>query len=142
EVCRNRKCLNVCKDPNSCGKNAVCQATDRRKVCLCPDGYQGDPKVACKPYECRLDTDCESNKRCSPDGACKNPCRENRACGVNAQCRVIERKPHCSCPPGFIGNALVECKKGGNEECLKNPCGANTKCRDVDGKYECSCAPG
>lgn len=76
------------------------------------------------------------------DGACRNPCLENKACGANAQCRVIERKPHCSCPPGFIGNALVECKRGGNEECLKNPCGENTKCRDVEGGYECSCLPG
>lgn len=142
EICKNRKCQHPCKQATACGRNAICTATDHRKVCLCPDGYQGDPNKQCLQYECRKDDDCESNKKCSPDGACRNPCLEHGACGLNAQCRVLERKPLCSCPPGYIGNAQVECKQTGNEECLKNPCGINARCRDIPGGYECSCDQG
>lgn len=142
EVCTNKKCQDACKEPNGCGQDALCRASDRRKLCVCPDGYQGDPLIKCVPYECQSDDDCESNKKCSVDGACRNPCLEHKACGLNAQCRVVERKPHCTCPPGYIGNGLIECKQGGNEDCLKNPCGDNTKCRNIPEGFECSCLPG
>lgn len=142
ELCINRQCQNPCKKKNACGRNALCKVSDRSKVCLCPDGYKGNPHRTCIPYECRKDEDCDVNKKCSTDGACKNPCLEQAACGINAQCRVIDRNAQCSCPPGYIGNALIECKQIGQEECLKNPCGENTKCRDIIGGYECSCLPG
>lgn len=142
EICRNKKCQDPCKSPNSCGKNAICRATDHRKVCLCPDGHQGDPNILCSPYECRHDEDCEANKKCGSDGACRNPCLEQGACGTNAQCRVVDRKPLCSCPPGYIGNGLIECKQSNIDECVKRPCGENTKCRNVPGRYECTCDTG
>ncbi|CAH1986493.1 unnamed protein product [Acanthoscelides obtectus] len=139
EYCKNRKCQDPCAQKNACGKSALCQAADHRKVCLCPDGYQGDPAKLCEQYECSKDEDCESNKKCGLDKVCRNPCLEHNACGANAQCRVVDRKPLCSCPPGYIGNAQVECKQTKNEECLKNPCGSNAKCKDIPGGYECSC---
>lgn len=64
------------------------------------------------------------------------------ACGLNAQCKVMDRKAQCSCPPGYIGNALIECRQSSGEECLRNPCGENTKCKDLPGGFECSCQPG
>lgn len=141
-MCNNKKCESICK-PNACGKNALCKAVDHRKVCLCPDGYKGDPNRSCKPFECSKDNDCESNKKCGEDGACRNPCLEQNACGLNAQCRVVDRQPLCTCPPGYLGNALVECKQGRTEECLKNPCGPNAKCKEKeDGGFECVCASG
>lgn len=97
---------------------------------------------SCTPYECRRNEDCDLNKRCSEDGACKNPCLENNACGINAQCKVNNRRAQCSCPPGYIGNARIECKKAENEQCSKNPCGENAKCKDTANGYMCSCAPG
>lgn len=141
--CIDKKCQNPCNIPDACGTNALCKVSNHRRVCLCPDGYQGEPTKACQPYECRTNDDCELNKKCSPDGACRNPCLEQNACGVNAQCRVVERNAQCSCPPGYIGNAQIECKLTKGDECSKNPCGSNTQCRDVaPGAYECMCLPG
>lgn len=55
----------------------------------------------------------------------------------------MNRKAQCSCPPGYIGNAQIECKQSKGDECSKNPCGMNTACRDVaPGAYECTCSPG
>lgn len=143
EICQNKKCYNPCKAPNACGENAVCRSTNHRKVCLCSDGYQGDPLIKCAQYECQKDDDCEASKKCDSNGSCRNPCQEQGACGSNAQCRVIDRKPHCTCPPGYIGNALIECKKSGIEECLRNPCGENAKCKDLkDGSHDCTCPAG
>ena len=113
-----RTCLGgQCRDPCDpavapCGLNALCRVSDHRAVCLCPDGYQGEPTKACKQYECLKDSDCEPNKRCGADKACRNPCLEPGACGANAQCRVINRRAQCSCPPGYLGNPQVECRQG------------------------------
>lgn len=141
ESCINRKCQNPCSK-SVCGKNALCQASDHRAVCLCPDGYKGEPKQNCIPYECTVDEDCEPNKHCDSSGACRNPCLEHNICGINAQCRVINRKAQCSCPPSYIGNSRIECKINKGDECLRNPCGEHSKCRDIPGGFECSCAPG
>ncbi|KAF5291111.1 hypothetical protein FQA39_LY14353 [Lamprigera yunnana] len=140
QFCINGKCENPCGQPNSCGRNALCKVTEHHIVCLCPDGYQGEPSTLCTPYECRTDGDCEINKKCGRDGACKNPCLEKGACGINAQCKVDRRKTQCSCPPGYIGNAKIECKQSIPESCSKNSCGENAKCKDVTNGYECSCA--
>lgn len=141
-ACVEQKCQDPCLLPEACGTNALCRVSSHRRVCLCPDGYQGEPSKECVPYECRKDNDCEINKKCSPEGACKNPCLEQNACGVNAQCRVVDRKAQCSCTPGYIGNAEIECRQAKGEECAKNPCGENTSCKDVSGGYECICLPG
>lgn len=142
EACIEKKCRDPCSIANACGNNALCRVSGHRKICLCPDGYQGDPKKNCAQYECRTDEDCEANKKCSSEGVCKNPCLEPGACGTNAQCKIVNKNAQCSCPPNFIGNALIECKPKGSEECLRNPCGENSKCKDLPGGFECSCLPG
>lgn len=46
----NRACIkNRCEDPciGSCGFNAICTATNHRPVCLCIEGYEGDPYAGC-----------------------------------------------------------------------------------------------
>lgn len=141
KACVNKKCQNPC-GRGVCGKNAICRSSDHRAVCLCPDGFRGDAKRGCTSYECSIDEDCEPNKRCDSSGACRNPCLEQGACGGNAQCRVINRKAQCSCPPDYIGNPRVECKISRSDECVRNPCGENSRCRDIPGGFECSCAPG
>jgi len=143
ETCSKGKCVNLCKQPFACGKNALCRVSEHRKLCLCPDGYQGDPNALCSPYQCKDDKQCEPNKKCDKDGICVNPCLEKGACGANAQCKIIDRQAYCSCPPGYIGNALVECKQEGVQACAKSPCGPNAKCKEVgEDSYECSCSPG
>lgn len=146
--CANDKsCISgECKDPcldAPCGVNALCRVSDHRTICLCPDGYQGEPTRQCTPYECLNDNDCEQGKYCGEDKACRNPCLEFGTCGINAQCHVVNRRAQCTCPSGLAGNPLIECKQEGHKECLRNPCGANTRCRDVqDGSFECSCING
>lgn len=139
--CLNGQCLDPCLKDNACGLNAVCKVSEHHVICLCPDGFQGEPTKSCESYECASDIDCEHNKFCD-NGKCKNPCLQAEACGLNAQCRVVNRKSQCSCPPGHYGNPAVECQPQLVGGCARNPCGDNARCRDVAGGYECSCAPG
>lgn len=113
QACVSGQCHNPCTTPKfPCGTNAQCRVSEHRAICLCPDGYQGEPSQICNQYECLKDDDCEPNKYCSEDKACRNPCLEAGACGSNAQCRVIYRHAQCSCPPGYYGNPELECKQG------------------------------
>lgn len=140
--CINGQCLDPCaRKDNTCGENALCKVSDHRVLCLCPDGYQGEPTQKCTTFECQRNEDCDNDKRCT-DGSCKNPCLEGGACGINSQCRVVNRRSQCSCPPGHFGNPDVECNVQTPGTCLKNPCGENARCRELPGGYECSCAPG
>lgn len=138
--CINGQCLDPCELDDTCGQNAICRVSEHRVVCLCPDGFRGEPTQGCTRSECSVDSDCEIDKRCEA-GSCRNPCLQAGACGVNAQCRVVNRHKQCSCPPGHFGNPAIECSLE-TGACARNPCGANTRCRDVNGGYECSCAPG
>ena len=141
ESCTGRKCQNPCKVNKPCGKNAECRVSEHRAICLCPDGTHGEPTKLCTAYECTQNTDCEVNKQCS-DGMCKNPCLIQGACGLNAQCKVVNRNVHCTCPLGYIGNAKVECRQPKLNDCTGNPCGKNANCQDKSGGYECSCLAG
>ncbi|XP_036344722.1 fibrillin-3-like, partial [Rhagoletis pomonella] len=140
QSCLSGKCADPCADKSACGRNALCTVSDHRMLCYCPDGYEGEPSKECVQFECAQDADCEPNKRCDA-GKCRNPCLEYGACGVNAQCRVVDRKPQCSCPPDYFGSPETECRPldGG---CANHPCGANSKCTEVPGGYECACLDG
>lgn len=140
--CTNGECVNPCLfGASPCGINALCRVSTHRAVCICPEGYQGEPSQECYQLECRRDDDCEPNKQCSEFGVCTNPCLNSNACGVNAQCKVVNRRAKCSCPPGHYGNPAISCKKSG-DECLKRPCGQNAKCKETFDGYMCSCLPG
>lgn len=43
--------------------------------------------------------------------AIPDPCLVSNACGVCAQCSVINHGIQCSCPADFIGNPLSSCSK-------------------------------
>ena len=83
----------------------------------------------------------------------QNPC-EPSPCGPNAECRVVNDAPSCSCSPEFIGappNCRPECVS--NSECpsqfacinqkCRDPCpgscGANAECRVVSHTPMCVC---
>lgn len=90
-------------NPNPCGSNAVCN----NGVCSCLAEYQGDPFIGCRP-ECVLNSDCPRDKACLRS-KCVNPC-SLEACAPTAICEVVSHIPMCTCPPGFEGNALVQCQ--------------------------------
>lgn len=112
KACYAGRCQDPCGPESPCGTNALCRVSEHRPVCLCPEGYQGEPSRSCEKALCTADKDCEPSQHCGPDGACRNPCLEAGVCGTNAQCKVIGRRPQCSCSPGYQGNPLVECKQG------------------------------
>lgn len=105
--------------------------------------------------ECASDPDCPSEKACV-NGLCRDPCD----CGPNAECRVRDHKPVCSCPTGYQGNAELECRRVGcrsdsecapsqscvNEACApvcdNSTCGAEALCYGVNHRAMCECPPG
>lgn len=111
--CMNGQCTDPCSSGSApCGLNALCRVSNHRAVCLCPEGFQGEPSRECYQLECQRHEDCEPNKHCSEFGVCTDPCMQNGVCGINAQCRVANRQAQCSCPPGHIGNSKILCKQG------------------------------
>ncbi|MPC81332.1 Adhesion G protein-coupled receptor L4 [Portunus trituberculatus] len=61
-------------------------------------------------------------------------------CGVNADCRVKDHQPVCSCPDGYVGDALSHCRRFHSDElCNPSPCGAHTNCKVRNERPVCSC---
>ena len=53
--------------------------------------------------ECPLFNACENTK-------CIDPCAERNPCAATANCKVINHEPKCTCPDGFIGSPLTDCR--------------------------------
>ncbi len=96
--------INPC-NPSPCGANAVCKERNNAGSCTCLPEYFGDPYSGCRP-ECVINTDCSRDKACI-NNKCKNPCPGT--CGLNAECRVANHAPSCSCLVGYTGNPAVAC---------------------------------
>lgn len=93
-------------NPSPCGSNAVCRERNGAGSCSCLPEYFGDPYTGCRP-ECVLNTDCNRDKACV-NNKCVNPCIGT--CGLNAECRVVNHAPSCSCLPGYTGEPLQACR--------------------------------
>lgn len=91
--------------PSPCGSNAICKERNGAGSCTCLPEYIGDPYTGCRP-ECVLSSECPQNKACI-NNKCVNPCIG--VCGPNAECRVINHAPSCSCIADYVGNPLVAC---------------------------------
>ena len=50
EQCHSGSCIDACRI-EQCGTNAICTSRDHAASCSCPQGYTGDPRVACYPSE-------------------------------------------------------------------------------------------
>ena len=53
----NKACIeNQCKDPcdvyDPCGREAICETSNHRPVCKCPEGWGGNPHDQC--FQCKL----------------------------------------------------------------------------------------
>lgn len=93
-------------NPSPCGANAVCKERNGAGSCSCLPEYFGDPYSGCRP-ECVTNSDCDRTRACM-NNKCKDPCPGT--CGLNAECRVINHAPSCSCLPGYSGDPLSSCK--------------------------------
>ncbi|KAF0298053.1 Neurogenic locus notch 1 [Amphibalanus amphitrite] len=156
QACVSQKCVDPCIgpvvgnpcNPSPCGANAYCREKNGVAVCSCQDEYFGDPYSGCRP-ECVLDDDCARDKHCS-NRKCRDPCPG--MCGLNADCRVINHVPMCSCPVGYTGNGFSSCYPVPStskpaapplvrDPCYPNPCGTYATCRAVNGVGVCACPP-
>lgn len=132
--------------PNPCSPGAICVLSENNQpVCQCPIGMGGDPTGAagCHGFECLVDSDCSQSAACIGH-RCRDPCPGS--CGVNADCRVEQHHPVCTCHHGLTGNPIVRCyalpaPMPVNDPCMPNPCGLNTICQVLNGRAVCSCLP-
>uniref|UniRef100_A0AAR5QG30 EGF-like domain-containing protein n=2 Tax=Dendroctonus ponderosae TaxID=77166 RepID=A0AAR5QG30_DENPD len=95
-----RPAANPCV-PSPCGLNSECRDIGGQPSCSCRASYMGVPPN-CRP-ECVVNTDCPSHLACITE-KCKDPCLGS--CGFNAECRVQNHIPICTCAEGFVGNAF------------------------------------
>ena len=117
-ACINRKCQDPC--PGLCGVNAYCRVRNHVPICVCNQGYIGDPFSSCyRPTTT------------SPRPEIIDPCRPS-PCGINAECRERNGAASCTCYPGLQGDPYVECKHECtiNPECASNLACISNKCRD------------
>ena len=67
------------------------------------------------PIEPTLSVGCLINDECPLYAACRNrqcinPCAEDNPCAPTAICKVINHEPECTCPDGYIGSPLTDCR--------------------------------
>lgn len=130
-----------------------------KSVCKCNKKYEGDGKTCQLAPECASAEDCVENSNCS-DGVCV--CNEGferdisdfcvpagfcggAYCAKNAVClwdNVLGIQ-YCSCPEGFVGDGLTNCKSVPPPCNVKNNCGLNAQCAPTQNNtYECACNQG
>lgn len=90
--------------PSPCGPNSQCQISGGIPACSCLPDYIGSPPT-CRP-ECVLSAECPSQLACIKQ-KCRDPCPGS--CGANANCRVVNHVPICSCNDGFTGDPFTQC---------------------------------
>lgn len=164
-ACIANKCLNPCNELEPCQRPARCEVIPSSPVrtmnCICPDGYVSSGSGTCQPVfkidGCISDSDCGSNEACI-NNICTNPCN----CGRNAECRIRDHKPVCSCDQGYQGNPEIQCfpvECEANSDCLSthqcinrqcvpacsadlSSCGARAECFGINHRAVCECPPG
>lgn len=143
-------------EPSPCGVNTKCEVVNDQPVCSCLESFIGNPLIGCR-HECDNDDDCGSQEFCH-NFKCLQSCSQ---CGKGSTCtNVINHRPTCECPQGFIGSPFIECrpecytdadcsypKPACNKGICKDPC--NGACgEDAECKYFknifviCSCPTG
>ncbi|CAL4065693.1 unnamed protein product, partial [Meganyctiphanes norvegica] len=57
---------------------------------------------------------CENNDECTSDNSCiNNLCYDVCSlgiCGTDADCKIHDHRPICTCPPGTTGDPLIKCQ--------------------------------
>lgn len=98
-------------------------------MCLCPEGFAGDPFVKCQPIECLQDSECPSNHQCL-NQKCQDSCSQIR-CVTNAECRATDHVAKCYCQAGYKGDPDHYCSLIPVPDCkLDHDCSASQGCLD------------
>ena len=90
--------------PSPCGSFSLCMDRDGYPSCSCLNNYIGSPPN-CRP-ECTINSECVSNEACIYE-RCRDPCPGS--CGSNANCRVVNHTPMCTCPEQYTGDPFTNC---------------------------------
>ncbi|XP_047739044.1 uncharacterized protein LOC108675679 isoform X2 [Hyalella azteca] len=129
----NRACVNTqCVVPCNCGENAECTIVDHRPLCVCREGFQGDPITGCYKVGCTANEQCPLDKMCY-NGVCVNPCYVKDPCAINAECYPEVHQAKCRCPVGMVGDPFVRCDVAGckeNSDCPTDKACHNRMCID------------
>ena len=91
--------------PHPCGPNSQCTVVAGQAQCGCLANMIGTAPN-CRP-ECIVSSDCPSNSACI-NQRCVDPCPGS--CSANADCRVVNHSPVCSCIDGYQGDAFRDCR--------------------------------
>ncbi|KAM7351931.1 LOW QUALITY PROTEIN: uncharacterized protein ACRADG_004633 [Cochliomyia hominivorax] len=148
---------NPCQ-PSPCGPNSKCREINEQAVCSCVPDFVGLPP-ACRP-ECTTNSECPLEKACI-NRKCNDPCPGT--CGHNAECRVLNHIPLCSCLLSYTGDPFSRCysqppspptptshptavivaqkEKEPINPCYPSPCGQYAQCHNRNGAAICSCLP-
>jgi len=139
-ACIQQKCQDPC--PGSCGANAQCNVFNHIPMCLCVEGYEGDPFTSCYPKPPPPPAPIEDDP-CNP-----SPCGPNAQCS-NGVCTCLPEyhgDPYQGCRPECIMN--TECAR--NRACMRNKCddpcpgtcGQNAICEVINHVPSCRCPDG
>lgn len=90
--------------PSPCGPNSQCREINKQAVCSCLPEFIGSPP-GCRP-ECTVSSECSQAQACI-NQKCADPCPG--PCGLNAECKVINHSPICTCQQGFTGDPFSRC---------------------------------
>ncbi|XP_076628478.1 nidogen isoform X5 [Colletes latitarsis] len=147
------------------------------EMCWCPDGWeyrnnecmrQEEDEIRTvdydRDYECKSDSDCLENERCSynptstsecvcnpdfsmVDGRCVvSDCSTNPSqCHVNAQCMSASDGGYkCVCIEGYNGDGIRQCVEDHIGCNVLNNCGRNAVCgyNQTSANFGCICQPG
>ena len=137
--------------PSPCGIHSQCRNINGIPSCSCLEAYIGSPPN-CRP-ECSINSECSSDKACIRE-KCRDPCPG--ACGISAQCNIINHTPICSCIAGYTGDPFINCVPAPpkrkifrpihktpfnvskiiasqpvlDDPCNPSPCGPNAECQN------------
>ncbi|XP_065203536.1 neurogenic locus notch homolog protein 1-like [Planococcus citri] len=129
--------------PSPCGPHSECRVINYGPACSCLSNYTGKPPN-CRP-ECVTNADCQSHLTCK-NAKCTDPCPGS--CSQFAQCQATNHTAICICPPGYMGDAAVECYPEPTtttkpiNPCYPNPCGLNAECISKKEVAACRCYTG
>lgn len=155
KTCWEEKCIDPCV-LGSCGFNSRCQVLLHRAVCVCHEGFTGNPQQACSEIGCRSDHECSVVQSCV-NNECTDVCSFTQ-CGINAVCESDRyHRPRCVCLEGYQGDPNRKCDRPEclvdtdcslsltcqNSKCI-DPCNcpSSAQCFVINHRPTCKCPPG
>lgn len=159
EECFSGVCVRPCTDKTiDCGYNAHCFTVDQTDICLCMQGYVGDPYTRCNSHMvCGYNGDCSPELACI-DRSCSNPCTVANPCPKHSICKVENHRPICVCGLHFVGTPAFGCVTATcmwHNDCVQGQlcingqcqngcrnCGEGALCEITHEEIKCTCPPG